>query len=213
MGWLSKMFSGKPTGKAAAPTDNAITDNFQPTKGTFFRTLEYPETDANGAVIGKMWLESGYVPENKAWVLWQKSIREMDDILRGGKSPVLSARPLFEKTSFANAYAQMTTFETARENLGEQPLPHKSRAKLGDQFLERIRLIAKPLPEFACHAVLVSGPVRQLVRLCRGVAFSIAESVGRRQLYEISRGRIEGTVSAMTEYGSRSGKELLSIFK
>ena len=53
-------------------------------------------------------------------------------------------------------------------------------AKLCDQLLERVGLIAEPLPEFARHAASVAGPVDQLVRFGGGVAFSVSESLGGR---------------------------------
>lgn len=137
MKWLSNLFGRSSKKSALAAQSAEITGDFNPAKGTFLRTLEFPETDAQGNVTGKTWMEAGFVPDNKAWVLWQKSIRTMDDVLRGGQSSVLSARPLIEKTTFVNAYDQMTTFETAQRNLGGAPLPQKTRAKLGGDYYKQ----------------------------------------------------------------------------
>lgn len=137
MSWLKKIFAPSAGKKPTAPADQTIGDDFKPAKGTFFRTLEFPETDAAGNITGKTWMESGFVPDNNAWTLWQKSIRQTEDVLRGGTATVLSARPLFERTSFASAYDQMTTFETAQRNMGFEPLAVKTRAKLGGDYYKQ----------------------------------------------------------------------------
>jgi ankyrin repeat protein len=137
MGWLSNMFNKTPNEKPVKAANAEIGPDFQPSKGTFFRTLEFPETTADGAVTGRIWLEAGFQPDTNQWVLWQKSIREVDDVLRGGKSSVMSARPLFEKTDFVTAYDQMTTFEKSQASLGAEPLTNKTKAKLGGDYYKQ----------------------------------------------------------------------------
>lgn len=134
MGWLSNMFNKSPNEKPVKADNAEIGPDFQPSKGTFFRTLEFPERDLSGNVTGKMWMEAGFVPDTGKWVLWQKAIREVDDVLRGGKASVLSARPLFEKTDFVTAYDQMTTFESSQAAQGCEALPNKTKAKLGGDY-------------------------------------------------------------------------------
>ena len=137
MGWLSNMFNKTPNEKPVKAANAEIGPDFQPTKGTFFRTLEFPETGSDGQIMGRVWLEAGFQPDTNQWVLWQKSIREVDDVLRGGKSSVMSARPLFEKTDFVTAYDQMTTFEKSQASLGAEPLTNKTKAKLGGDYFKQ----------------------------------------------------------------------------
>ena len=135
------MFGSDPAQPAspagATPLTGEIDKSFQPVKGTFFRTREYPEKDENEKVTGKVWMEAGYDSENKSWVLWQKSIRQGADILQGGTVNVLSARALFEKTDFVNAFDQMMTFEIAQKSLSNEPLANKTAAKLGGDYFKQ----------------------------------------------------------------------------
>lgn len=114
-----------------------IDKNFQPKKGTFFRTQEYPEFGEDSGVTGKIWMEAGYNPATKTWVLWQKTIRKTDDALTGDTVNIMSARALFEKTDFVKAYDQMTTFETAQGSLDVAPLTTKTPARLGADYFKQ----------------------------------------------------------------------------
>jgi hypothetical protein len=112
-----------------------IGEDFEPRRGDFLRTLEFPQNGAEGEIKGRIWMEAGRDPKKGTWVLWRKSVHEMDDPLTGKPTNVLSAEPLFSKTSFLNAYDQMTTFESSMRALGASPLPGKTPAKLaGDYF-------------------------------------------------------------------------------
>jgi ankyrin repeat protein len=140
-GFLEYMFSSPSETSPLSPsTANAVAEiakDYKPTKGAFFRTLEFPETDETGTVTGKVWMEAGLDPATGSWVLWQKSIRKQDDVLVGGTSNVMSARALFEKTTFVNAYDQMTTFELAQKTLGIAPMTNKTPAKLGGDYFRQ----------------------------------------------------------------------------
>lgn len=146
-GWLSNLFNKD---KANVPTPapgmeiasettapvQPIGPEYQPSKGNFFRTQEFPETDAQGQPIGKAWMEAG-ADANGNWVLWQKSLKTTDDVLAGTVTSVLSSRLLFEKTSFVNCYDQMTTYETSQQSMGFTPLPNKTPAKMGGDYYKQ----------------------------------------------------------------------------
>lgn len=140
MSFLSNAFNkdAKPPKPAeSSPLVNEVGAEFRPLQGGFFRTLEYPEVNAQGEPTGKCWLEAAADPKTGDWVLWQKSIRMVDDMLTGGKSSVMSSKMLFEKTNFVNCYDQMTTFEQSQQSLGMEALPNKTAAKLGGEYFRQ----------------------------------------------------------------------------
>ncbi len=112
-----------------------VGQEFKPQKGTFFQTLEYGEYNDQDELTGKIWLEAGYNPEHKSWVLWHKSVRQIIDPFTNEETSVLTTKALFEKTSFVEAYDQMTTFEKAQQSVNKAPLTLKTPQKLaGDYF-------------------------------------------------------------------------------
>ena len=145
-GWGSKKPNNKPD--VSITPEGEIGDDFIPKEGVFFQTLEYPITGQdNETVIGKTWMEAGLNPETNKWVLWQKTVRDMNDVLRGGDTTtVRKSQVLLEDTTFKNAYAQMITFEESQKSLETAPLKQKTPAKLsGDyfrQFAWREQLVA-----------------------------------------------------------------------
>jgi ankyrin repeat protein len=139
-GFLSGFFNKNATVPGAADATPHVTEigpDFRPTKGSFFRTQEYPEVDAQGQPIGKGWMEAAIDPKTGTWVLWQKSIRTTDDPLSDAKVSVMNSRMLFEKTTYVNCYDQMTTYEQAQQSLGLEPLPNKSPAKMGGDYFKQ----------------------------------------------------------------------------
>lgn len=139
-GFLSNMFNGKPdqpVPQQRAQVEAAIDKTFQPSKGTFFRTREYPEINEKLEVTGKVWLEAGYDEQTKNWVLWQKTIRKTNDVLQGGTTVLMNNNVLFEKTDFVAAYDQMTTFEMAQKSMNVEPMKNKSISKLGGDYYKQ----------------------------------------------------------------------------
>jgi hypothetical protein len=126
-----------PQAADSSPQVHEVGAEFRPLKGTFFRTQEFPEVDANNQAIGKCWLEASTDPKTGAWVLWQKSIKMMDDPLADTKTMVMNSNMLFDKTTFVNCYDQMVTFEQSQQALGMTPLPNKSPARLGGDYFHQ----------------------------------------------------------------------------
>ena len=140
MGFLSNMFNKDakvPGAVDSTPQVHETDASFRPLKGTFFRTQEFPEVDAQGQPTGKCWMEASTDPKTGDWVLWQKSIRMMDDPLSGEKTGVMNSKMLFEKTNFTNCYDQMTTFEQAQQSMGMEALKNKNPAKLGGDYFKQ----------------------------------------------------------------------------
>ncbi len=138
--WFSNMFNKDaqvPPPAASAPHVDEIPATYHPLKGSFFRTQEYPQVDANNQATGKCWLEAGVDPKTGTWVLWQKDIRTTDDPLTDKKATIMSSRILAEKSTFVNCYDQMVTFEQSQQSLGMQPLPNKSPGKMGGDYFRQ----------------------------------------------------------------------------
>jgi len=138
-GFLENMFSGHDDHKSADTASPAgeIDKNFQPAKGAFFRTLEYPQSDAQGAVTGKIWLEAGLDSESGTWILWRKTVGQTRDALNGGSVNMMTSHVLMDKASFVDVYGQMTMFE-AGYNAGKvAPLEVKTAAKLGGDYYKQ----------------------------------------------------------------------------
>jgi hypothetical protein len=135
--FLSGVFSLRPPSladSASGASAGAIDKGFRPAKGIFFRTLDFPTTDADNKFDGRMWFEAGYDATKASWTLWQKNVRKLDDILTGGSSNVLSQSILLRETDFVTAYDQMTSFEESQKAQNIQPLPGKTPAKLNGDY-------------------------------------------------------------------------------
>lgn len=133
---LFKRLTGAATSKASSSAQTQpIDDTFAPKLGRYFRSLDYPSTDADGQVNGVMWMEASLNPASGTWTVWRKQISTAEDLLDSTVKTSLISTPLQQNISFVKAFDSVMTFESALKASGTQPLDTKTPGRLGADYL------------------------------------------------------------------------------